>query len=78
MRRAQTHLLLLHQLGVGAVIDDISSEDGSGQDTVNLLGVDILELAVENKVVSSRAHSHGRLLAEQDKGKHVAILSIDC
>jgi hypothetical protein len=35
-------------------------------------------LSVEDEVVSSRAHSHGCPLAEQDKGKNVAILSIEC
>lgn len=75
-RDRKSHLLLLHQLGVGAVVDDIASEDGGGQDGVNLLSVDILELSVEDEVVSSGAYSHGGLLAEENKGENVAILSI--
>lgn len=74
----KSHLLLLHQLGVGAVVDDITSEDGGGQDSVNLLSVDILELSVEDEVVSSRAYSHGGLFAEENKGENVAILLAKC
>lgn len=72
----KSHLLLLHQLGVGAVVDDIASEDGGGQDGVDILSVDILELSVEDKVVSSRANSHGGLLAEENKGENIAILPV--
>jgi hypothetical protein len=68
------HLLLLHQLGVGAVVDDIAAKDGRGQVGVDLLSVDILELAVEDEVVAGRAHGHGGLLAEKDKGKDIAKL----
>jgi hypothetical protein len=37
-----SNLLLLHELGVGAVIDNILAKDGSGENSVNLLGTDIL------------------------------------
>lgn len=67
-------LFLLHELGVGAVIDNIASEDGSGQNSVDLFGIDVLELAVENEVVSGRANSDSRLLAEEDKGEDITML----
>lgn len=69
-----TDLLLLHELRIGAVIDDITSKNRSGQDGVNLLGIDILELAVENKVVSRRSNSDSGLLSEEDKGEDIAKL----
>lgn len=67
-------LLLLHELGVGAVVDDILSEDGGSEDGVNVLGADVLELAIENEVVSGGAHSNGGLLAEEDEGENVTKL----
>lgn len=70
----KTHLLLLHQLGVGAVVDNIASEDGGGQDGVDILSVDVLELSIEDEIVSSRANSHGSLLAEENESENVAIL----
>jgi hypothetical protein len=69
-----SHLLLLHELGVGAVVDNILAEDGSGENGVNLLSADVLELSVENKVVSGGAHSNGGFLAEEDKGEDIAEL----
>lgn len=69
-----SHLLLLHELGVGAVVDNILSKDGSGEDGVNLLGADVLELSVENKVVSGGSNGNGGLLAEKDKGEDIAEL----
>lgn len=68
------YLLLLHELCVGAIIDNVAAKDGSRQDGVDLFGIDVLELAVENKFVARGADCDGRLLAEQDKGKDVAIL----
>lgn len=69
-----SHLLLLHELGVGAVIDNILAKDGSGEDGVNLLSRDVLEFSVENKVVSGGAHGNGGFLAEEDKGEDIAEL----
>lgn len=42
----RAYLLLLHELGIGAVIDDISTENRSGQDGVDFFGIDILKLAI--------------------------------
>src|SRR5690606_8972227 len=50
------YLLLLHELRVGAVVDHIPSEDRGGQASVDFFGVDVLELAVEDEVVSRRSH----------------------
>jgi hypothetical protein len=67
-------LLLLHELGIGAIVDNVLAKDGSGQNRVDVLGVDVLELSVQNKVVALSADVDGGLLAEQDKGVDVAVL----
>lgn len=69
------YLLLLHELGVGAVVDDVASKDRSGQDGVDLLGVHILELAVENEVVALGADGDGGSLAKEDESEDITILS---
>ena len=69
-----THLLLLHKLRVGAVVDNILAKHGGGEDGVNLLGVDVADLAVQDKVVALGADIARGLLAEEDKGEAVAIL----
>ena len=70
----RTDLLLLHELRVGAVIDNIPTKDRSGENSVDLLGVDVAKLAVEDKLVALGSHVDGGLLAEQDEGKDVAVL----
>ena len=70
-----SYLLLLHELGVGAIVDDILAKDRSGEDGVDLLGADVLELSVENEVVSGRAKSNSGFLSEEDKGEDIAVLA---
>jgi hypothetical protein len=72
------YLLLLHELCVGTIVHDILAEDRGGENGVDFLSVDVLELAVEDEVVASRSDGDGGLLAEQDKGKGIAKLGIDC
>lgn len=67
-------LLLLHELGVGAVVDDVPAKDGGREDSVDLLGVDVLELAVEDEVVTGRANCDGGLFSEENKGENVTVL----
>jgi hypothetical protein len=69
------YLLLLHQLGVGAVIHHVRSKNRGGERAVNLLGVDMAQFPVENEVVASSAHVHSRLLAEKYKGEDITVLS---
>ena len=68
------YLLLLHQLGVGAVIDDILAKDRSSENGVDLLSTHILELAVEDEVVSGGTNRDGGLLAEKNEGEDVTKL----
>lgn len=69
-----SHLLLLHQLGVGAIIDDIGSKHRSGQGRVDLFGADITQLAVQDELVTLGTQVDSRLFAEENKGENVAIL----
>lgn len=68
------YLLLLHEFGVGAVVDDIGTEDRGGDGTVDLLCVDILELAVENEFVAVDAEVNRRLLSKEDEGEDISVL----
>jgi len=66
--------LLLDELRVGAVVDHIAAKDGCRERAVDLLRVEVRELAVEDKLVSVDAEVRRDLAAEEDKGEDVAIL----
>jgi hypothetical protein len=68
------YLLLLHQLRVRAVVDDISTKDRSGQNRIDLLRIDILQLPIEDEIVSSSAKVDGGLLSQQNERKNITIL----
>lgn len=59
-----SNLLLLHQLGIGAIVDNILSKYGGGENGVNFLGIKILMLAIEDEIVALCAQIHSRLLPE--------------
>lgn len=68
------YLFLLHQLRVGTVIDDVPTKDRSGQNSVNLLSIDVLELAIENEIVSGGANGNGGFLAKENKSEDIPKL----
>jgi hypothetical protein len=68
------HLLLLHELRVWAIVDHIATENRCREIAVDLLGVHILELAIENELVACCAEIYGRLLPKENEGEDVAIL----
>ena len=72
-----SHLLLFHELRVGAVIDDVIAENWRGVRGVDLFGVDILQLAVEDEFVALRADIDSHLPPEHDEGEHIAVLVYD-
>ena len=74
MKNATAHLLLLHDLGVGAVVDDILAKDRCGERVVDLLSVDVLQLAIENEVVAFGAEADGGLLAQEDESENITVL----
>ena len=49
---ARTDLLLLHELGVGAIIHDVTTEDGGSEGGVDFFGVDIAKFAIEDELIS--------------------------
>jgi len=69
-----SYLLLLHKLRVRAVVYDIIAEDRSAERAVDLLGIDILDFAVQDKIVSFSIQADGSLAAEQNEGKDIAVL----
>lgn len=68
------YLLLLHELRVGAVVDNSGTENWGGEFCVDLLGVHVLEFAIKDELVASSSQVYGRLLSEKDKGEDIAIL----
>lgn len=59
----EIYLLLLHEFGVGAVVDNIRSEDGCCKLAVDFFGVDILQLSIEDKLISFNAKVDSCFLA---------------
>jgi hypothetical protein len=70
------YLLLLHEFRVGAVVDDVLAKDRGGQRGVDFLGVDVLDLAIENEVVPLGVQTHGHLAAEKDESEDIAVLRL--
>lgn len=69
-----SYLLLLHELGVRAVIYDVPTEDWRRKRGIDFFGTDILELAVQDEVIAFGAQVNRGLFAEKDEGEDVAIL----
>jgi hypothetical protein len=69
-----SNLLLFHQLGVGAVVYDIFAKHGCGKRAIDVLGIDVAQLPVQDEFVSFRANIDSRLLAEEYKCKTIAML----
>ena len=68
-----THLLLLHQLAVRAIIDHILPKDRCSQGRIHLLRIDIFQLPIQNKFISLRPQAHGRLLPQQNEREHISV-----
>lgn len=47
-----SYLLLLHELSIGAIVDDVTTEDGGSEGGVNLFGIHITKLAIEDELVA--------------------------
>ena len=69
-----TDLLLLHQFGIGAIVDDTFPKDWGGQGAVDFLRVEVLVLSVQDEIVPFDSQAHSRLPPEQDKREDIAIL----
>ena len=72
-----TYLLLLHELGVGAIIHNIATKNGCRKRRVDLLGADVSKLAVENKFIAFGAQVNGGLFAQEDESEDIAVLQCE-
>lgn len=61
--RKELYLLLLHKFGIWTVVDNVRSEDGGCKLAVDFLGVDVLQLSIENELISFNAEIYGCFLA---------------
>jgi hypothetical protein len=59
-----TNLFLFHQFRVGAIIHDILSENRGTEDGVDLLGIHILELAIQDELIALCSQINCCLLAK--------------
>lgn len=73
--RRTRYLLLLHELGVGAVVYNIRPEDGRGQFAIDLFGIDVFQFSVENELIAIRSEIDGSLLAQENKSEDVTVLA---
>jgi hypothetical protein len=71
---ANVYLLLLHQLGVGAIIYNVGTEDRCSQLAIDLLGVDILQFPVQDELIAFGAEVHGSLLTQEYEGEDFTVL----
>lgn len=46
------YLLLFHKFRIWNIIDDVLAEDRRAQDGVDLFGVDVFELRVQDKLIA--------------------------
>lgn len=68
------YLLLLHELRVGAVVNNVATKDRGGERRVNLFSANVAKLAIQDKVITFGAEIDRSLLAEENEGENVAIL----
>ena len=75
LRQAELdQFLLFHELRVGTVVDDIATKYGDRERAINLLGVDVLELSIEDEFVSIEPKIAGDFPAKECEGEDVTIL----
>lgn len=68
--------LLFHELRVRTVVDDIAAKYGDRERAINLLGVDVLKLSVENEFVAIEPEIAGDFPAKECEGEDVTILAL--
>lgn len=59
-----SYLLLLHQLGIGTVVNNIRSEDGCCEFAIDFFCIHVFELPIENKLIAFHAKVNCCLLPE--------------
>ncbi len=61
-------------LVVRAIVHDIFAEHWCGKDGIDLFGIDVPDLAIQNEVVALGSEVDSGLLSEKDEGEAVAML----
>lgn len=61
--RKDVYLLLLHEFGVGTVVDNIRSEDGCCKLAVDFFGIDVFQLSIEDELIAFNAEVNSGFLA---------------
>ena len=74
IHQVSIHLLMLHQPRVRAVIDHARAEYWLAKLIVNILGIQVLWLAIEDNFVPFSTKIYCRLIAQEDESEAVAIL----
>lgn len=70
-----TYLLLFHQLPVRTIVNDVGAKHWRGKGTINLLRIDIFQLAIENELIPFGAQIYCRLSSKQDESEDITVLS---
>jgi hypothetical protein len=73
-RKCRLHLLLLHQLGIRAVIHHTLPEHGRSERSVNFLCIDVLVFCVQDEIVAFCSQAYCGLLPKQYESEDVSIL----
>ena len=68
------YLLLLHELGVGHIIDHTFAKAWCGESGIYFLGVDVLKFPVQNELIAFASQIDGDFPAEQNESKDIPIL----
>lgn len=68
------YLLLLHELGVGTIINHVATKDRGGERRVDFLSANVAKLAIEDEFIALGAEIDRGLLAKKNEGENVAIL----
>lgn len=71
-----SYFLLLHQFGIRTIIHHPGAKNGSGKRTVNFLGIGIFQFAIQDELVALGAQEDGGFLAQENKGKDIAVLRL--
>ena len=71
-----SYLLLLHEFGVRHVIDNVFTEYRRGEDGIDLFGIDVLELSIENELIAFGAQVDRDLSAKKDESVDIPVLEI--
>lgn len=74
MNLSRKNLLLFHELGIRAIINDVFPKAGSRQHRVNFLSVDIFEFPIQDELIPLWSKVDCNFPAQQNERENIAIL----